>query len=120
MVVWPLALLAGWLGIAAPVNLLTVLTGNGDLPAVLSPTVWALIAVLLVTLKALAVTWVLRTPAFALPIAWGLLGVFVAEMDRNPVLATGAVLAAGVTLVGAVILTFRLAPSVERMDQERL
>lgn len=120
MVVWPLALLAGWLGIAAPVNLLTVLTGNGDLPAVLSPTVWALTAVLLVTLKALSVTWVLRTPAFALPIAWGLLAVFVAEMDRNPVLATGAVLASGLTLVGAVILTFRLAPSVERMDRERL
>ncbi|RZJ25242.1 MAG: hypothetical protein EON85_13440 [Brevundimonas sp.] len=114
MVVWPLALLAGWLGIAAPVNLLTVLTGNGDLPTVLAPTVWALIAVVIVTLKALAVSWVLRTPAFALPIAWGLLGVFVAEQERNGVLAVGAVLAAGITLVGAVILTFRLKPPVER------
>lgn len=114
MVVWPLALLAGWLGIAAPVNVLTVLTGNGDLPTVLAPTVWALIAVVLVTAKALAVTWVLRTPAFALPIAWGLLAVFVAEMERNPALAVGAVIASGVTLVGAVILTFRLKPPVEK------
>lgn len=114
MVMWPLALLAGWLGIAAPVNLLTVLTGNGDLPTVLSPTVWALIAVLAVTAKALAVTWVLRTPAFALPISWGLLGVFVAEMERNPVLAVGAVAASGVTLVGAFILTFRLKAPIEK------
>lgn len=113
-VVWPLALLAGWLGIAAPVNLLTVLTGNGDLPTAVSPTVWALLAVVVVTLKAAAVTWVLRTPAFALPIAWGLLGVFVAEMDRNPALATGAILASGVTLVAAFVLTFRLKPPVEK------
>ncbi|MDQ8030217.1 MAG: hypothetical protein REJ23_15935 [Brevundimonas sp.] len=114
MVVWPLALLAGWLGIAAPVNVLTVLTGNGDLPTVLALTVWALIAVALVTVKALAVTWALRTPAFALPIAWGLLAVFVAELERNPTLAVGAVIASGVTLVGAVILTFRLKAPVER------
>ena len=43
--VWPLSLLAGWLTIAAPVNLITVATGNGDLPAALSPTLWAIIAV---------------------------------------------------------------------------
>lgn len=113
-VVWPLALLAGWLGVAAPLNLLTVLTGNGDLPTVLSPTVWALVAVTAVTVKALAVTRVLRTPAFALPIAWGLLGAFVAELERNPTLAIGAILASGVVLVGAVILTFRLKPPVEK------
>jgi hypothetical protein len=41
MTVWPLSLLAGWLSIAAPVNLITVATGNGDLPAALSPTLWA-------------------------------------------------------------------------------
>lgn len=113
-VVWPLALLAGWLGIAAPVNLLTVLTGNGDLPAALSPTVWALLAVTLVTLKALAVSWMLRTPAYALPVAWGLLGVFVAETERNPTLAGGAVVASGLTLVGAFVLTFRLRPPIEK------
>lgn len=113
-VVWPLALLAGWLGVAAPLNLLTVLTGNGDLPTALSPTVWALVAVTAVTVKALVVTWVLRTPAFALPIAWGLLGAFVAELERNPTLAIGAILASGLVLVGAVILTFRLKPPVEK------
>jgi len=115
-VVWPLALLAGWLGVAAPVNLLTVLTGNGDLPTVLSPTMWALLAIVIVMVKALAVTWMLRTPAYALPIAWGLLGVFVAELERNPALAGAAVVASGLTLVGAFVLTFRLKPPVEKPD----
>jgi len=41
LTIWPLALLAGWLTIAAPVNLVTVATGNGDLPSTLSPTLWA-------------------------------------------------------------------------------
>ncbi|KQW78880.1 hypothetical protein [Brevundimonas sp. Root1279] len=113
-VVWPLSLLAGWLTIAAPVNLLTVATGDGVLPAGLSPTTWAILAVVLVTLAALAVTWRLRSLVYALPIAWGLLGVFVAETERNTLLATAAIAAAGLVLVGAVILTFKLRPSVER------
>jgi len=114
MVIWPLALLAGWLGIAAPVNVLTVLTGNGDLPTAVSPTTWALLAVVVVMIKALAVSWALRMPAYALPIAWGLLGVFVAEIDRNPTLAGIAIFASGATLVGAFVLTFRLKPPIER------
>ncbi|HEV2082416.1 MAG TPA: hypothetical protein VGR32_08165 [Brevundimonas sp.] len=113
-VVWPLAALAGWLTVAAPVNLLTVLTGNGDLPASPSPTVWALIAVGAVTLAALAVTERLRTLAYGLPIAWGLVGAFVAEQERNPTLAFSALGAAAVVLVGAVILTFGLKRGVER------
>ncbi len=45
LVAWPLGALAGWLTIASPVNLLTVATGNGDLPTALAPTAWALLAV---------------------------------------------------------------------------
>ena len=110
MTVWPLALLAGWLSVAAPVNLLTVVTGNGDLPTVLAPTAWALLAVAVVAAVALAVTARLRTPAFALPVAWGLIGVFSAEQPRNAVLAFTALAAAIAVLIGAVILVFRLAP----------
>jgi hypothetical protein len=60
------------------------------------------------------VTWILRTPAYALPIVWGLLGVFVAELEREPALAGAAIVAGGVILVGSIILSFRLRPSVER------
>lgn len=113
--VWPLALLAGWLTVAAPVNLLTVLTGNEALPGSLSLTGWALLAVALVTVTALAVSARLRTLAYALPVSWGLLGVFVAELDRDRGLLAYAALAAAVAvLVGAVILTFRLRPGIER------
>jgi hypothetical protein len=114
MTVWPLAMLAGWLTVAAPVNLITVATGNGWLPEVLSPTVWAILAIVVVAGVALGVTQRLRTLAYGLPIAWGLLGAFVAEQARNPMLAYVA-LAAGVTvLVGAIVLSFRLRAGVER------
>ncbi|NJC41562.1 hypothetical protein GGQ87_001820 [Brevundimonas alba] len=116
MVVWPLALLAGWLTVAAPVNLLTILTGNGDLPTSVSPTVWAMLAIGVVALVALGVTVRLRMLAYALPVAWGLLGAFVAEQERNTPLAYVALAAAVAVLVGAVILTFRLRPGVERPE----
>lgn len=114
MTVWPLAMLAGWLTVAAPLNLITVATGNDALPAVLSPTGWAIVAILVVTVVALAVTQRLRTLAYGLPIAWGLLGAFVAEQERNPMLAYVALAAAVAVLVGAIVLSFRLRSGVER------
>ena len=118
LVVWPLAMLAGWLTVAAPLNLLTVATGNGGLPTVFSPNVWAILAMVVAALLALGVTQRLRTLAFALPVAWGLLGAFVAEQERNAPLAYVALAAAVAVLVGAVILTFRLRPGIERTSAD--
>lgn len=114
LTVWPLAMLAGWLTVAAPVNLLTVATGNGALPAVLPPTGWALLAVAAVVALGLLVTWRTRLLAYPLPIAWGLLAVFVAEQARNPGLAFPALAASAVMLVGGLILVFQLRPGIER------
>jgi len=114
LTVWPLALLSGWLTVAAPLNLITVATGNGDLPTALSPTVWAMIAVVIVVLVALGVTQRLRTIAYALPIAWGLAGAFVAEQSRNMPLAYVALAGAVAVLVGALILAFRVRRGLER------
>lgn len=114
MTMWPLALLAGWLTVAAPLNLITVVTGNGALPDILSPTAWAALAIVVVAAVALGVTLRLRTLAYSLPISWGLLGAFVAEQARNPVLSYIALAAALAVLVGAIILTFRLRPGIER------
>ncbi|MFA4892026.1 hypothetical protein [Brevundimonas sp.] len=119
MVVWPMALLAGWLTVAAPLNLITVATGNGDLPAFLSPTVWAVIAIGVVVAAALAVTQRIRTVAYVIPIAWGLLGAFVAEQPRNTTLAYVALAAAVAVLVGAIILSLGLIRGVERRDAVR-
>lgn len=115
---WPLALLAGWLTVAAPVNLITVATGNGWLPASPDPSAWAIGAVILVALAALGVTFLLRMLGYALPIAWGLLGVFVAEQARGANgLAYVALAAAVAVLVGSVILTFRLRPAPMRRSE---
>ena len=118
LVAWPLGALAGWLTIASPVNLLTVATGNGDLPAALAPTAWALLAVAGVSAFALFVTWRTRLLAYPLPVAWGLLGVFVAEQDKgNTVLAGGAIAASLVVLGGALALTLRLRPTARTAVQ---
>jgi len=115
LTIWPLALLAGWLTIAAPVNLITVATGNGDLPTVLSPTMWAGLAVVTVAAAGLFVTWRLRLLAYSLPIIWGLIGVFVAEQSRNGTLAFSALIAALALLVGAVLILLSERRRVERI-----
>lgn len=108
LVFWPLGLLAGWLTIASAVNIVTVLTGNGDLPAFLSPTGWGVATVLIVAAIALAVTARTRLLAYPIPIVWGLIGVFAAEQERNGALAFTAVACAIGLAVLAVILCFRL------------
>ena len=112
--IWPLAALAGWLTVAAPLNLITVATAFEALPAALSPTGWAVLAVVATTLVGIGVTWALRTLAYPLPIAWGLVGAFVAEQEVKPVLAFTALAAAFALVVAGVIIVFGLRRGVER------
>lgn len=114
LIAWPLGMLAGWLTIAAAVNLLTVATATDSLPPMLTPTLWAIAAVAVVVVIALVVTWRLRLMAYPLPIAWGLLGVFVAELDRNTLLAFTALIAALAVLIVALILVFQLRRDIAR------
>ncbi|QYC10513.1 hypothetical protein [Brevundimonas nasdae] len=114
LTVWPLAGLAGWLTVAAPLNLITTATAFDALPTTLTPTGWAVAAVVITALIAIGVTARLRTLAYPLPVAWGLLGAFVAEQPDNPALAFTALAAAILVLLAGVLLTFRLRPGVER------
>ncbi|MNN05916.1 hypothetical protein D3C81_1186920 [compost metagenome] len=112
--IWPLAALAGWLTVAAPLNLITTATAFDALPAFASPTAWAIVAIVVVVLVAIEVTLYLRTLAYSLPIAWGLVGAFVAEQERNPMLGFSALGAAFLLVIAAVIITFGLKSGVER------
>jgi hypothetical protein len=114
LLIWPLSALAGWLTIASPLNLITTATALEALPAALSPTVWAIAAVAAVLLVGLGVTYALRTLFYPFPIAWGLVGAFVAEQDRNPLLGFSALGAAFLLVVGAVIITFGLRRGITR------
>ncbi len=114
LVLWPLAALAGWLTVAAPLNLITTATAFDALPTALSPSGWAILAIALTTLTALSVTFALRTLAYPLPASWGLLGAFVAEQADKPAVAFTALAGALALLVGGVVLSFRLKPGVER------
>lgn len=105
LLVWPLAALAGWLTIASPVNLITVLAGNGDLPG--PGAAWSFGAVLFAAAAALMVSRRIGTILNAVPIAWGLIGVASAEAGRNPPLAWAAGAAAAVTATGAFLAARR-------------
>ncbi len=103
MVAWPMAALAGWLTIAAPLNVIGVLESQemlGGLPNV----AYALIAILLVTILTVAIIWRTRLWPYSALVVWGLVAVAVAEASRNPPLAwvAGAV----AVLLGAVTLLF--------------
>ena len=115
LVLWPLAALAGWLTVAAPVNVLTVAAGDGALPRGVPETAWPLLAVGLAAGAGLLVTARLRSLAYPIPIAWGLVGVAVAERVRDADLlswmAGGGAL---VVLLGSAALAWaprRAAPS---------
>lgn len=94
---WPLSLLAGWLTIAAAINILTVLTAVGALKGI--ETAAAFVGVGVVTGVALAVLRTGRFPVYGAPIAWGLVAVWVAETAGKPDVAAAALGAA--VVVGA-------------------
>lgn len=108
LIAWPLALLAGWLTIASVVNLITVLSGNGALPGGLSPLGWALVGVAFVTAMAVGVVWRTGLWIYALPIAWGLIGVFAAEYgEGDRLLAFSGLAAAFAVALVSLALTLR-------------
>ncbi len=105
LIVWPLAALAGWLTVAAPLNLISTATALGVIPAGPASTGWALLAAGGATALALFGAWRLRTLAYPLPVAWGLIGAFVAEQSRNPTLGFAALaFAIGLILASVVIV----------------
>lgn len=107
LVVWPLGLLAGWLSIAALVNILTVATSQGLITAD-TATVWALAAVGLAVVQAIAVTWRTRVWTYPAPIAWGLIGAFSAQRtDGDHLLAFSALGAAVIIVIGATLILSR-------------
>jgi len=102
VLVWiPLSLLAGWLSIASALNVLTVLTAKGMLAgAATAAAVAGLVAVLVV---ALAVLRASRLAAYGVPIAWGLVAVWVAERAVKPDVAA---LAMGAAVLVAAYATW--------------
>lgn len=106
LILWPLGLLAGWLTIAAVLNILTVLTAEG----LISPgarTAWALGGLAAATVVSLALLAASRLAVFGVPVVWGLVAVVVAERPEQPLVALWAAVAAGVVLLSAVWTAWR-------------
>jgi len=103
---WPLGLLAGWLTIASALNVLTVFTAEGLIgPSAALPA--AGLGVFIVTLATVSVLQVSRLVAFAVPVVWGFVAVWVAEKDDHPTAAIAALVAAVVIGVFAAWQTRR-------------
>lgn len=81
--VWPLALLAGWLTVASVLNLVISLTASGNLTPASDALVGALAPAAALILGSV-VLWRTRLVLYALPIMWGLFGVWSAERLRHP------------------------------------
>lgn len=91
-VLWPLALLAGWLTVASALNILTVMTAEGWLAELPKAAAFAgIVAVLIAALFALRAT---RLGVFGVPIAWGLVAVWTAERSTKGDVASLALAAA--------------------------
>ena len=90
---WPLSLLAGWLTIASAINVLTVLTATGLIGGT-SAVIAGYIGVGAVVVIALMVLHAARLPVYGVPIAWGLVAVWVAEKAAKSDLALEALIAA--------------------------
>lgn len=101
LVAAPLSMLAGWLTIASAINALTVLTGMGVITAASAPA-WAVGGIVLVVAIAAGVTLASKNWVYPLPIAWGLVAVWVAEQADRPMVALLAVAGAAV-VAGAAI-----------------
>ncbi len=94
---WPLGLLAGWLTVAAALNILTVMTAEGLLDDL--PRAAAFAGIVGVLIAALFVLRATRLAAFGAPVAWGLIAVWAAERATKGDVASLALGAA--VLVGA-------------------
>ena len=89
---WPLGLLAGWLTIATALDVLTVMTAEGLLTAL--PKAAAFSGIVAVLIAALAVLRITSLAAYGVPIAWGLIAVWVAERATKSDVASLALCAA--------------------------
>jgi hypothetical protein len=107
---FPLAALAGWLTVASALNVITSLTAWSLIPPD-QETAAGIAGVVAVVAISLTVLRAARLAIYALPVAWGLTAVFVAEQARHPVSAYSALAAAAIVLLAAGLF---LRPSAGR------
>lgn len=111
LVAWPLALLAGWLTIASVANILIFLTVEQWIPSGLEP-VWAVCALLVAIGVTLAVVLRTRLWIYPVPVAWGLIGIFVGEgTDFRSLVALTGLVGAVLIVTGATLILARKDPS---------
>lgn len=108
LVIWPLALLAGWLTAASVLNALNVLTSEGLIQPGTN-LIWAWGGILVATVFSAVITLVSRQWIYAAPVSWGLIGIFVAERSDGDLATAWPALGGAIilALTGVVVLLRR-------------
>jgi len=104
----PFSLYAGWLTVAAIVNVSVYLSSLGWRGYPLNPTLWALVLLTAAVGIAVGVSWRLRDAAYAAVVAWGCLAIWVARRPENETVALTALAAALVLAAWSVFCALRL------------
>ena len=100
---WPASLLAGWLTVASVVNLVTMMTAQGLIADASAPAA-AMAAIVAAGVISAAILITTRFPSYILPVAWGLIGAFVAEREDKPMVAMLALGCAVLLLAAAAVV----------------
>jgi len=108
-VLWPASLLAGWLTVASVVNLITMMTAQGLIADAQAPAA-AMAAIAAAGVISVAVLMATRFPSYIMPVAWGLIGAFVAEREAKPMVAMLALGCAGLLLALAAAVVWMKRP----------
>ena len=106
----PFSLYAGWLTVATIAATATALYAKGWRGAPLSESVWAVLLIAVATGIGLFISWRFRDWIYPLVIAWASVAIWVARRHDHPMVAYVAFTAAGVLLIGALIVGTRQTP----------
>lgn len=113
LALWPLAALAGWLTVAAGLNIVGAAERYGLIGDLAPPLPVAIVAVAVVTGLGLFVAARTRNLTYAVLVAWGLIGVSAAEYWPSPMLSIASSAGVVACVFGGFLLSRRAREVVQ-------
>lgn len=99
---WPICIYTGWIILATVTNVAVFLKSQGWVEGVLSPQIWAVIALVLASLLYLWLTYHRNMREAAIVGVWGLIAIAYKQWENDQAVALTALIAAAVLLIYTV------------------